>query len=89
MYFYLDEIVDSFEVEEIVVWHVDADAEVEPGVAAVDDLIVPELNEIGVFRIADWKKTLVNCHPMRHSNRLQNFKLLFFQKTFNITNVQT
>jgi len=50
--------VDSFEVEEIVVRHVDADAEVESCVTAVDDLVVAELNEVGVLRIADWTKQI-------------------------------
>jgi hypothetical protein len=49
----LDEVVNGLQVEEVVVGHVDADAEVEAGVAAIDDFVVPELDEVGVLRVAD------------------------------------
>lgn len=44
----LDEEVDGLEVGELVVVCVDAGAEEEPGVAAVDDLVVAELDEVGL-----------------------------------------
>ena len=49
----LDEVVNGFEVEEVVVGDVDANAEVEAGVASVDDLVVAELHEVGVLGIAN------------------------------------
>lgn len=49
----LDEEVDGLEVGELVVVCVDADAEEEAGVAAVDDLVVAELDKVGlVFLVA-------------------------------------
>lgn len=44
----LDEEVDGLEVGELVVVCVDAGAEEEAGVAAVDDLVVAELDEVGL-----------------------------------------
>lgn len=49
----LDEVVNGFEVEEVVVGDVDANAEVEARVASVDDLVVAELHEVGVLGIAN------------------------------------
>jgi hypothetical protein len=49
----LDKIMNGLEVEEVVVGHVDTDAEVEAGVTSVDDLVVSELDEIGVFGISN------------------------------------
>jgi len=40
---HLHEVVDGFQVRQVVVGDVDADAEVKPGVAAVNDLEVAEL----------------------------------------------
>lgn len=40
--------MDGFEVGELVVLGVDADAEEEAGVAAVDDAVVAELDEVGL-----------------------------------------
>lgn len=49
----LDEEVDGLEVGELVVVGVDAGAEEEAGVAPVDDLVVAELDEVGlVFLVA-------------------------------------
>jgi hypothetical protein len=48
----LNEIVNSFEVEEVVVRNVDADAEVESGVTAIDYFVIPELDKVGVLCIA-------------------------------------
>lgn len=44
----LDEEVDGLEVGELVVVCVDAGAEEEAGVAAVDDLVVAELDKVGL-----------------------------------------
>lgn len=44
----LDEEVDGLEVGQLVVVGVDAGAEEEAGVAAVDDLVVAELDEVGL-----------------------------------------
>lgn len=44
----LDEEVDGLEKRELVVVCVDAGAEEEAGVAAVDDLVVAELDEVGL-----------------------------------------
>lgn len=44
----LDEEVDGLEVCELVVVCVDADAEEEAGVAAVDDLVLAELDKVGL-----------------------------------------
>lgn len=44
----LDEEVDGLEVGELVVIRVDARAEEEAGVAAVDDLVVSELDKVGL-----------------------------------------
>lgn len=44
----LDEEVDGLEEGELVVVCVDAGAEEEAGVAAVDDLVVAELDEVGL-----------------------------------------
>ena len=49
----LDEEVDGLEVGELVVVGVDAGAEEEARVAAVNDLVVTELDEVGlVFLVA-------------------------------------
>ena len=45
--------MNGFEVEEVVVGDVDANAEVEARVASVDDLVVAELHEVGVLGIAN------------------------------------
>ena len=50
---HLYEIVDGFQVEEVVVRHVDAYAEVESGVPSVDDFEVAELDEVCVFGVPD------------------------------------
>lgn len=44
----LDEEVDGLEVGELVVVSIDAGAEEEPGVAAVDDLVVAVLDKVGL-----------------------------------------
>ena len=44
---HLDEVVYRLQVVQIVVLHVDADAEVQAGVASVDDLEVAELERSG------------------------------------------
>lgn len=44
----LDEEVDGLQVGELVVVGVDAGAEEEPRVAPVDDLVVAELDEVGL-----------------------------------------
>jgi len=56
---YLNEIVNSFEVEEVVVRHVDADAEVESGVTAIDYFVISELDKVGVLGIANCKNDQV------------------------------
>ena len=50
---HLDKVVDGLEVVEVVVADVDTDAEVEPGISAVDDLEVAELHKVGVLSVAD------------------------------------
>ena len=45
---HLDDEVDGFEVRQLVVVGVDARAEEEAGVAAVDDLVGAELDEVGL-----------------------------------------
>lgn len=45
---HLDEEVDGLQVGELVVVGVDAGAEEEPRVAPVDDLVVAELDEVGL-----------------------------------------
>jgi len=50
---HLHEVVNGLEVEEVVVWDVDTDAEVEAGVAPIDDLVVPKLDKVCVFRISN------------------------------------
>jgi len=47
--------VNGLEVEEVVVWDVYTDAEVETGVAPIDDLVVPKLDEVCVLRISNCK----------------------------------
>ena len=42
--------MDGLEVEEVVVAHVDTDAEVEAGIPSVDDLEVPNIFIIGIVR---------------------------------------
>lgn len=48
---HLDKVVYGLEVVQVVVAHVDTDAEVEAGVAAVDDLEVAELDKVGVLLV--------------------------------------
>ncbi len=50
---HLHEVVNGLQVEEVVVGDVDADAEVESRVPPVDDLVVAELNKVGVLRVTD------------------------------------
>lgn len=45
--------MDGLQVGQVVVVDVHADAEVEAGVASVNDLEVPELHKVGVFGISD------------------------------------
>lgn len=48
----LDEQVDRLEAQELVRRDVDAEDEEESGVAAVDDLVRPELDKVGVLGVA-------------------------------------
>ena len=41
-----DEVVDCFQIRQVVVGYVDTDAEVETGVATVNDLEVPKLQQV-------------------------------------------
>jgi len=50
---YFDEIMNCFQVHQIVILDVDAYAKVEPRVPPVHDLEVSELHEVGVFCISD------------------------------------
>lgn len=55
----LDEEMDGFEERELVVVGVDAGAEEEAGVAPVDDLVVAELDKVGlVLLVARCYKTV-------------------------------
>ena len=49
----LNEVVDSFKVEEIIIANINTDAEVEASIASVDNLEVAELNKVGVFGISN------------------------------------
>ncbi len=49
---YLHKVVYGLQVEEVVVGHVHADAEVQPRVPPVDDLVVAKLHKVGVLGIA-------------------------------------
>ena len=62
----------GLQVEEVVVCHVYADAEVESGVAAVDDLVVAELDEVGVLGIADYGKEMMIQHQDHWNNLKTN-----------------
>ena len=64
--------MDGLEIEEVVVRDVDADAEVEAGVAAVDDLVVAELDEVGVLGIADYGKEMMIQHQDHWNNLKTN-----------------
>ena len=48
----LDEEVDRLKVDELVVLRVDAQREEEAGVPAVDELVLPPLDEVGELRVA-------------------------------------
>jgi len=48
-----DEIVDGFQMSEIVVSNVGAQAKIKPRVASIDDLEVAEFDEVGVFGVSD------------------------------------
>ena len=47
----LDKVVNSFEVVEVIIIDINADAEVETGVSSVDNFKVSELHEVCVFGI--------------------------------------
>ena len=47
----LNKVVNGLKIIEVIVIHVDTDAEVEPSVAPVDNLKVPELHKVCVFGI--------------------------------------
>jgi hypothetical protein len=49
----LNKIMNGLKVEEVVVGHVDADAEVEASVASVDDLVIAKFDKICVFGISN------------------------------------
>ena len=49
----LDKVMDGLQVKKVVVSYIDAYAEVESGVTAVDDLVVAELDKIRVLGISD------------------------------------
>lgn len=57
---HLDEEVDGLEVGELVVVGVDAGAEEEAGVAAVDDLVVAELDKVGLVLLVSGRDEAVN-----------------------------
>lgn len=46
---YLDEEMYGLQIRQLVIVGVDADAEEKPRVAPVDNLQVPELNEVGLM----------------------------------------
>lgn len=56
----LDEEVDGLEVGELVVVGVDAGAEEQAGVAAIDDLVVAELDEVGLVLLVSGRDEAVD-----------------------------
>jgi hypothetical protein len=44
--------VNGFKVEEVIVCDVDADAEVEPSIATIDDLVVAKLHKVRVLGVS-------------------------------------
>ena len=48
----LNKVVNSLEIIEVIVIHVDTDAEVQPCVAPVDNLKVSELHKVCMFGIS-------------------------------------
>lgn len=70
----LDKEVDGLEVGELVVVGVDAGAEEEARVAAVNDLVVTELDEVGlVFLVARCNKAVDLMFYLR-SDRVSSFQ---------------
>ena len=49
----LDKVVNSFQVEQVVVGHVNANAEIETGIAPIYNLEIPKFDEICVLGIAN------------------------------------
>ena len=65
----LNEVVDSFKVEEIIIANINTDAEVEASIASVDNLEVAELNKVGVFGISNrhnYKTKNINISRINH-----------------------
>ena len=48
----LNKVVNGLKIIEVIVIHVDTDAEVQPSVAPVDNLKVPELHKVCMFGIS-------------------------------------
>ena len=48
----LNKVVNGLEIIEVIVIHVDTDAEVQSSVAPVDNLKVPELHKVCMFGIS-------------------------------------
>jgi len=69
----LDEVVNGFEVEEVVIGDVHADAEVETSVSPVDDFEIPKLHKVCMFGIT---------HCDYGMNLLDKFLLLLVLKVY-------
>jgi hypothetical protein len=62
---HLDEEVDRLQVRELVVVGVDAGAEEEASVPPVDDLVVAELDEVGLVFLVPWCDEAVDLSKLR------------------------
>ena len=65
----LDEIVNSFEVHQIIVFDIHTQAEEQTCISSINNFIISELDKVGVFCITDFSKIFFKKH----------FKYLFKQ----------
>ena len=49
---YLNKVVNGLKIIKIVVIHINTDTEIQPSVASVNNLEVPEFNKVGMFGIS-------------------------------------
>ena len=49
---YLNKVVNGLKIIKIVVIHINTDTEIQPSVASVNYLEVPEFNKVGMFGIS-------------------------------------
>ena len=74
----LYKIMDSFQIKQVVVGHIDANAEIKASVSPIYDLEISELNKICVLGIA-------NCNRNSQNNSKKMEILIIFKNILPVT----